>query len=349
MSQQTTPEPTSYPTTPLAEAPVPRGNGNRNRYRLVAVIVIVIAAGLVAWLALRDHGKASSGASSTTAASIGQLQALATSLGQPIFWLGPKAGSTYELAQASNGSIYIRYLPQGVAVGAKAPYLTVATYPFPGAYAAIQAVTKQSGSTAVPLSSNGLAEISSKVPTSVHAAYPGVDYQVEVFDPTPGRAASLVKAGQLAVLGKLNPSAATPAPPFAASPAKLKALARSHGRPIYWAGKKNGYTYEVTKTPSGQITLRYLPPGKKVGATGEYTTIGTYPYANAFAAVKALAREPKATVIKMPRGGLAVVDKNGKTNIHLAFPGSNYQIEVFSPSPATARQLVASGRLKSTG
>ena len=51
-----------------------------------------------------------------------------------VFWLGPKSGYTLELTRTTNGKIYVRYLPSGVAVGADKPYLTVATYPFPGGF-----------------------------------------------------------------------------------------------------------------------------------------------------------------------------------------------------------------------
>ena len=40
-----------------------------------------------------------------------------------------------ELIRASGGKIIIRYLPRGVEVGSPKPYLSVATYPFPGAFA----------------------------------------------------------------------------------------------------------------------------------------------------------------------------------------------------------------------
>ena len=38
--------------------------------------------------------------------------------------------------------------------------------------------------------------------TSVYVAYPGSDYQIEVFDPTPGNAPELVRSGAI-VVGRL--------------------------------------------------------------------------------------------------------------------------------------------------
>ena len=133
----------------------------RPQLRLGAVIAIAVAAGLVAWLVLRGNGSSSSkppqvGSSSSKPAQVGsssskpaqvagatattqaKLADLAAAAQHPIFWLGPKRGFTYELTQTGSGKIYVRYLPRGVDVGAAKPYLTVATYPFPGAYPAIR-------------------------------------------------------------------------------------------------------------------------------------------------------------------------------------------------------------------
>jgi hypothetical protein len=320
------------------------------RFRVAALLVIAIAVGVILWLVLRDKGGSStpSSASNATAVSVSQIQTLATSVGHPVFWVGRKAGYTYELTRTSNGSIFIRYLPQGVQVGAKKAYLTVATYPFPGAFAAIKAASKQSGSTPITIANNGLAEISGRDPSSVHVAYPGVDYQIEVFDPTGGVATSLVAGGKLAAFGSLSGSSATPQA-TAASPADIKSLAKSLGHPIYWAGPENGYIYELSKTASGLVYIRYLPPGTKVGAPGQYLTVGTYPFTKAFAAIQALAKQPNAETINLAGGGLAVVDKLHPKSIHLAYPGSGYQVEVFDRSPAQARQVVSAGKVTSIG
>jgi hypothetical protein len=329
----------------------PRQGSRRRvrRFRVGALIVIAVAAGVVLWLVVRDKGGSSTSSSNATAVSVAQIQALAASVGHPVFWVGPKAGSTYELTRTSNGSIFIRYLPTGVEIGAKAPSLTVATYPFPGAFAAIQAVAKQSGSTPITLAGNGLAEVSTRDPKSVHAAYPGVDYQVEVFDPTPGAARALVAAGRLNVFGSLNGGSTSAAKPTRVSLAGLRSLATSVGHPVYWTGPKKGYTYELTQTASGQVYVRYLPPGTKVGASAQYLTVATYPFPKAFEAIQALATQTNAVALNLADGGLAVVDTRAPTSIHLAYPGSDYQVEVFDPSPAQVRQVVSSNQVKTIG
>ena len=105
----------------------------RPQVRLGAIVALAIAAGFVAWLVVRDHGSttAPSGPNPTVAGSRGSagpglgpvgmsraaLVKLQRSVHHPIYWAGPKPGYTYELTQRRDGTIYVRYLPQGVRVG----------------------------------------------------------------------------------------------------------------------------------------------------------------------------------------------------------------------------------------
>jgi len=139
------------------------------------------------------------------------------------------------------------------------------------------------------------------------------------------------------------------AQPTAATPAKLKAVAQSLGHSIYWVGPKPGYTYELTKTDSGQIYIRYLPAGVAIGSKKPYLTVATYPYASAFQTMTTLGGQHGMKSIKLHGGGLAVVDPNHPESIHLAFPDSDVQVEVFDPSGAAARRLVSSGKVEALG
>ena len=315
----------------------------------MALVVIAAVVALVLWLVLRDNTSSSSPPSNATAVSAAQIRRLAASVAHPVFWIGPKHGYTYELTRTSNGSIYIRYLPPGVKLGAAKAYLTVATYPFPGAYAAIEAVVRQGGTTPIRIGRGGIAEASKSDPTSVHIAYPHVAYQVEVFDPTPGSATAVVASGKLSAFGKLAVPARSAGQARAVSAAGLRAAARALGHPVYWAGAQPGETYELRRTPSGQVYVRYLPAGTPVGAAGQYLTVATYPFPKAFEALQALANQPRTTQVAVPGGGIAIVDTRYRKSIHLAYPDSDYQVEVFDPSPAEARRLVKSGAIKSVG
>lgn len=129
--------------------------------------------------------------------------------------------------------------------------------------------------------------------------------------------------------------------PTAMSTGDLKSLADKLGHPIYWAGAKGGFTYEVTETADGKVYVRYLPKGVAVGDSGaKYLIVATYPYPKALAALKRVAGK-KAT--KLSTGAYAFVDPTYPKSVHVAYPHSDYQIEVFDPSPARAKAVAFSG------
>jgi hypothetical protein len=338
-------------TEPTTGSPVSSDKGRawssgqlkRPRIRVGAIIALAFAVGLIVWLVVRGGGSSAKPAAVGAAeATVAQLRTVADSLGHPIFWLGPKKGNTYELTQTADGKVYIRYLPPGADVGSNKQYLTVGTYPVPGAFAAIRKQARAHGAVTAKIAQGGLAVLDGAYPTSVHAAYPGLDYQVEVYDPTPSAAMKAVRAGQLASIrpgGGVPPTSAT-----AASIADLRSMARRLGHPIYWAGERPGDTYELTQT-GGTVFVRYLPPGIRPGARTEYTGVATYPFPHALDGVRQAANGSNAGVIKLRGGGLAVIDGRNPKSIHLAYPNSDLQIEVFGPSPAELRRLVASQKI----
>ena len=322
------------------------------RFRWGAVTVIALAVGLILWLIFRDTdgGGSSTPAGNVSAVTAGHIKSLAASVGHPIYWLGPKQGFTYELTKEPNGSVVIRYLPPTVKVGARTPYLSVATYPFPNALAGIRSV-KGGNVVAFAIPQGGVAEYRKSYPVSVHLAYPDTNYQVEVYDPTPGNAKAIALAGQVTALGPQTPtrSSQTITRPTAASTAELKGVARSLGHPLYWTGPKQGFTYELTRTPTGTVYIRYLPPGVKVGTPDAYLSVATYPFPGAFDATRALGKQRNMETVAVPGGGIGVIGKAYPNSIHVAFPGSDYQVELFDPSAAEARRIVSSGQVSTIG
>ena len=174
----------------------------------MAVVAVVVA--VVVWLIVRGGGTSSSTPMTTTAtttatssvtplgpvaASRATLVTFAKALKRPIYWAGPVPGDTYEFTETSAGNIYVRYLPKGVRVGdPRAAFRVVATYPYPGALAALSALA---GTKGVPLQGGGLALASAGYAKSVHMAYPGVAYEIEVFDPVAGKARAIAVSGQV--------------------------------------------------------------------------------------------------------------------------------------------------------
>ncbi len=186
-------------------------------------------------------------------------------------------------------------------------------------------------------------------PQSVHVGYPNVGYQVEVYDPTSSRAMQLVSSGQLTSIGSLaaTTTGRISTKPTAATRADLRTFGQRVGHPIYWAGARPGYTYELSSTSNGSVFIRYLPVGTKVGdPRATFLTVATYPFPGAFAATtRAATAAGSAATIKLAHGGIGVVDGSYPKSIHIAYPGVSYQIEVYDPSPSTGRKLVASGAI----
>jgi hypothetical protein len=73
-----------------------------------------------------------------------------------------------------------------------ADFLTVGTYPQRDAFATIAAARKRPNEIVSNLGNGGFAVSSPQRPQSVYFAYPGSKLLVEVYDPSPTRASSLV-------------------------------------------------------------------------------------------------------------------------------------------------------------
>jgi hypothetical protein len=173
------------------------------RVRLVAALVVLAAVtGVIIWAVTSGDGSSSTATKGPVVSAIkpvglsaSGLKTIAGSVNQPIYWAGPKTGYSYELRRTTNGNVYIRYLPPGVKAGASgADYLIVATYPFRGAFDAIK---KVSGGRKIQVPGGGIGQIAASYPNSVHLAFPKVEYQIEVFDPSAQRALEVATSGQV--------------------------------------------------------------------------------------------------------------------------------------------------------
>jgi hypothetical protein len=255
-------------------------------------------------------------------------------------------GFTYELTKASDDRVYVRYLPAGVAIGTNKPYLTIGTYRVQNAFAATDRSSRQADSVRIPLEKGGVAFYSEDSPTNVYFAYPGTDYQVEVYDPSAERAQGLVASGKVRPVSAGGGASSGAAK---ASPAQLQAVSTSLGHPVYWIGEQPGTTYEVRTTSGGSVYLRYLPTGVRVGVDKPYLTVGTYPVQNAFSVTRRLAQRPGAVPIDVGSEAVAFYSEAQQTNVYLAYRGVDLQIEVYDPSPERAQDIVASNLLVPVG
>lgn len=310
---------------------------------VVGVIVIVVA---VILLSGGDDDKPSGTVrrAPATAITAARLAALPGEVGHAVFWAGPRAGATYELTRTSSDRIFVRYLPAGAEVGTdQATYLTVGSYPQRDALATLEATARAQGVATVPLPDGGRAFQDARRPTSAYAAYPGLDVQVEVFDPADGRALRAITDGELTRLGAAKGAPAGTVAPRIVTADELRAFAAAEDGPVYWAGERAGARYELTRTADGRVYVRYLAAGTEAGSTDAgFLTIGTYPQADALSTLKATAARRGSTDVAVGGGGAGAVLRGSPDSVYLAYPGVAAQIEVFDPKGG-ARALAQDG------
>jgi hypothetical protein len=133
----------------------------------------------------------------------------------------------------------------------------------------------------------------------------------------------------------------------AASVSELQALPEKVGHDLYWAGKRPGFTYELTKTNQGNVFLRYLPPGAQLNdPRPNFLTVGTYPRHGAHTILQKFSRQPHSVSRKLSGGGLAVYSEDQPNSVYVAYSDSDLQIEIYDPSASRAFRLVTSGQIQ---
>lgn len=166
------------------------------------VLAVALVVGVVAWIADRDEEAAEDAGPTTVVdarpvAPTG-LADVAVTLGHPVYWAGPIAGTSLELSEGEDGSVQVRYLQDGSEAGKEsAAALTIGSYPLPDPAAALDGFAAEAGSV-VARGKGGLEAFYDRGnPNSVYFAGAGNSVQVEVYDPRPGRALGLVLAGRV--------------------------------------------------------------------------------------------------------------------------------------------------------
>ena len=319
--------------------------------RLSATALIAVAAlvALAVWLVVEsvggDDSSPTAAPTQTTepvALSANGLATRAQAGGSPIYWVGPRKGVMYELSQRS-GQVHVRYLPAGVNAGDPRGLLTVATYPIENAFDVTSGIK---GAKKIPVDGGGIAVLSSNRPTSAYIAYPGVDYQIELYDPNPKVVRRLATSSAV----RLVPPPRTVAQvrgPEAATEEDLVALSQDLGQPVYWAGPRENTTYELTVIGNGSVYVRYLPSDAEVGSKPLALTVATYPLPDAYKATKRIASG--TVTVDAPDDAYAMHTKGNPHNVYLAYPGEDVQVEVYSPLPREAPRLVRQGEIVSVG
>jgi len=172
----------------------PAGRGKLIGIGIAVVAVVAVAVALIAGGSDDDSSSASSEAASIV--SLDELREASGSADNPIYWAGPQDGAELELSHSEGGRTYVRYLTDGARAGDPSnEFLTVGTYPFPDAAAALRKLSKEPGGILASAPGGGVVYFNRERPENVYLAFPGSSLQVEVFDPNAKRALGLVASG----------------------------------------------------------------------------------------------------------------------------------------------------------
>jgi hypothetical protein len=140
-----------------------------------------------------------SNSSVTVVPASGLLKAM-KGVGYPVYWAGPRLGIQYEVSRHP-GRTFVRYLPKGEEAESKKPFLTVGSYEDNSALAGVRESGQKPGAILVKIDGGGTAYAESTQATSAYMAFPGVNTQVEVFDPKAGEALRLIRSGAIVPVG----------------------------------------------------------------------------------------------------------------------------------------------------
>jgi hypothetical protein len=136
--------------------------------------------------------------------------------------------------------------------------------------------------------------------------------------------------------------------PEVVSAAQLSNEADQLERPIYWVGERDGARYELSESESGRVYVRYLTGDAEAGVKStDYVTVGTYPVDDGVAALKRAAKaKPGAELARSDDGATMLINPQTPGSIHLAYPDSKWQIELYSPDVEEGLRLVKDGQVK---
>lgn len=128
---------------------------------------------------------------------------------------------------------------------------------------------------------------------------------------------------------------------------ELAERAAALGQPIYWGGPVPGTVLELEQLPGEEgVRVRYLPEGSEAGeASPKALAIGSYPLAEANAALERFAAEPSSVTRQGPNGREVVYNEEKPTSVYFVDPEGSVQVEVYDPSPRKALSLALAGKV----
>ena len=260
----------------------------------------------------------------------------------PVYWVGPRRGSAYELTQTGQGRVFVRYLSSPAQLGSRAPRLPrgrdvraaerVRRDPRPPRGGPARSRSGRRTAASPSTTAPARRACSSRTPAAGTRSRSTTRPRREAH--------RLVRSGAVT---------AVPLPGRAAH--RLVVPARglrreSRAADLLGGRARPGRVLELTETSQGNVFVRYVRRASDVGSPS-----AELPRRRDVSARRMPSRasgRPRggrgAVTIRVPGGGLAVYDRARPTSVYLAYPGDDRQIEVFHPDARAARKLVRARR-----
>lgn len=157
---------------------------------------VLVALALVLLLSGEDNSPSSSNGAEVLSAE--ELREAVSGTGTPVYWAGERKGTELELSRPDSSRTYVRYLTGDAKAGDPRPnFLTVGTYDRPHPVEELRQQGKREGAVLAEAPGGAVVYYDRRAPQSVYLAYPGVDAQIEVYDPNVKQALTLVNSGQI--------------------------------------------------------------------------------------------------------------------------------------------------------
>jgi hypothetical protein len=175
----------------------PLTEDKRRLYGVLAAAGVVIVV-LVLLLTSGSDDSSPSGPGAPEILSVDALSEAVAAEDPPVYWAGERQGTELELSRPEPGQTYIRYLTDGAQAGdERADFLTIGSYAQADPIAALERQGEKPGGVIADAPGNATVYFNRNQPRSVYLAYPGVEAQIEVYDPKFSRALQLVNSGQI--------------------------------------------------------------------------------------------------------------------------------------------------------
>lgn len=124
---------------------------------------------------------------------------------------------------------------------------------------------------------------------------------------------------------------------------ELRDATKQLGVPVYWVGPQERALYTLDSRVNGQVFVRYLPDGNGAEDTQpNYRVIATYTMKDAYKSTQDAGTLDGGLGFTNSDGAAVYYSKSTPTNVYVAFPSKDVQIEIYDPNSGQALQLATS-------